>query len=258
LVIPSSLETNLARYKSASQRARVFSEDWVQSNFHCPRCANFLERTKNNSSAKDFVCKICDHGFELKSKLGAFGNKVVDGAYQSMLASIRSGKGSHLVLLSYTSEYTVRDVVAVPRHFLIEEIVIPRKPLGQHCRRAGWQGCTLNIGLLPSDGRISCVSNFKPISSDVIGKAWNEAAFLDGFDSKARGWLAVTMGLIRRLNSSRFSLRDLYALEDDAKSAFPQNEHVREKLRQQLQKLRDIGWLRFEGKGHYTVAGGEC
>lgn len=248
------ISLELARYKSASQRARVFSESWIESNFDCPKCFGSLERTPNNTSAKDFVCAPCGYGFELKSKQGLFGNQVVDGAYQTMLASIRSDARPHLLLLSYTTDYQVRDVTAVPRQFLIEEIVIPRKPLGQHCRRAGWQGCNLNIGMLPPDGRIKFVSNFRSASRAIVSAAWEQAEFLDNYKSAKRSWIAVTMSLVRQLNKRSFTLGDLYELEGEAKKTFPNNVHVKEKLRQQLQHLRDRGWLHFEGRGNYRLS----
>ncbi|MDD5405163.1 MAG: Dam-replacing domain protein, partial [Sulfuricella sp.] len=71
---------------------------------------------------------------------------------------------------------------------------------------------------------------------------------------EARGWLAVTMGLVRRLRKDQFSLDDLYAFEPEAKAAFPRNAHVKAKLRQQLQRLRDLGWLEFEARGKYRLA----
>lgn len=250
-VNPFPLE--ISRYKSASQRARVFSESWIADNFGCPKCDGPLARTPNNTSVRDFVCTPCGYGFELKAKQGPFGGRVADGAYQTMLASIRSDTCPHLLLLSYTADYRVQDVTAVPQQFLVEEIVLPRKPLGPHCRRAGWQGCNLNIGMLPPDGRIKCVANFAKLPEATIREAWKQTEFLEECKSSKRGWLAVTMGLVRRLNKDTFSLGELYELEAEARRIFPNNRHIKEKLRQQLQHLRDKGWLRFEGSGFYRV-----
>jgi type II restriction enzyme len=214
-----------------------------------------LEQTPNNTAAKDFICLGCQQGFELKSKRGLFGNKVSDGAYESMLASIRSETCPSLLLLSYSPAFQVQQLVAIPSRFLVAEIVVPRKPLGTHCRRAGWQGCNLNIGLLPPEGRITCVTEFKPLPPEQIKIAWDRTAFLNEVDAAARGWLALVMGLIRRLQKDQFTLHDLYALEAEAKSAFPKNIHIKAKLRQQLQRLRDLGWLEFEGHGKYRLVG---
>ena len=240
-------------YKSASQKARIFSEEWVESQFLCPHCALPLERTPNNTVARDFVCRGCLQGFELKSKCGLFGNMVVNGAYKSMLKAVRSENCPNLLLLSYSPQFEVRQLIAIPRRFLVEEIVIPRNPLGAHCRRAGWQGCNLNIGLLPPDGQVTCVSEFHSLPIEHIQFEWNRTAFLDEIKPGARGWLAVTMKLIRQLKKTQFTLQDLYTLEVEAQKAFPQNSHVRAKLRQQLQVLRNKGWLNFVGNGIYYL-----
>lgn len=201
----------------------------------------------------DFLCGTCAQGFELKSKKGAFGPTVPDGAYVPMLTRIRSGQGANLILLSYTDDYRIRSVLEIPSRFLIEEIIAPRKPLGSHCRRAGWQGCNIKVGLLPSAGRIDCVHDFLPIPQDEIGRRWKETAFLDGEDSASRSWLAVTMGMVARFNAEAFSLTDLYRYEDELARLFPNNRNIRAKIRQQLQTLKERGWLIFLGKGRYVA-----
>ncbi|MBK5913275.1 hypothetical protein [Rhodocyclus purpureus] len=49
------------------------------------------------------------------------------------------------------------------------------------------------------------------------------------------------------------SLSDLYSLEEKARAIFPGNNNVKPKLRQQLQRLRDLGWLSFEGNARYKI-----
>lgn len=244
---------NLDRYKSASQRARVFSEDWIEKNFKCPQCSDALQRTPNNTRALDFLCRTCTQGFELKSKRGIFGQTVPDGAYASMLSRIRSGQSTNLILLGYTADYVTRSVLAIPNRFLIEEIVVPRKPLGEHCRRAGWQGCNINIGLLPPEGRIVCVHEFQAIPQDEIRKNWERTAFLEDRTGVSRSWLAVTMGIVSRIKFEYFTLADVYRAENELESLFPNNKNIRAKVRQQLQILRDKGWLSFLGKGRYAI-----
>jgi len=43
------------------------------------------------------------------------------------------------------------------------------------------------------------------------------------------------------------------ALEDRLKAIYPGNNNVRAKIRQQLQVLRDQGYLSFVGRGRYRV-----
>ena len=245
-----------SNFKSASQRARIFSEEWIAQHFHCPVCAGAVEKTPNNTAAKDFVCPRCGDPFEVKSRKGVFGSIIPNGAYDSMLASIRSAQRPNLVLMSYTPDYQVKELTAIPSRFLVEQIVLPRKPLGAHCRRAGWRGCNLNIGMLPPEGRIPYVRGFRQLPFNEINRAWTASDFLDDVRAISRGWLALTMGLVHKLGRSQFSLEELYKLESVAAQIFPKNANVRAKLQQQLQRLRDLGWLEFEGKGRYRVLGG--
>jgi type II restriction enzyme len=61
------------------------------------------------------------------------------------------------------------------------------------------------------------------------------------------------MGLIDRVGQPTFTLNDLYQLESDVRSTYPENRHVRAKIRQQLQVLRDKGYLEFTGRGTYSL-----
>jgi predicted HNH restriction endonuclease len=59
--------------------------------------------------------------------------------------------------------------------------------------------------------------------------------------------------IVNRRRSLALSLGDLYARANDFARRFPRNQHVREKIRQTAQRLRDSGFLRFEGEGRYLV-----
>lgn len=59
--------------------------------------------------------------------------------------------------------------------------------------------------------------------------------------------------IVNRDETMSFSLKDLYKQLGDFKVLFPRNRHVREKIRQVLQQLRDDGFLAFEGSGLYTL-----
>ncbi len=57
------------------------------------------------------------------------------------------------------------------------------------------------------------------------------------------------------LGRSAFSLEDVYACEAQLAALYPGNNNVRPKIRQQLQVLRDQGYLAFEGRGRYRRVG---
>ena len=75
-----------ANYTSASQRARVLTEQWVDHSVFCPNCGHFeIDKYPNNRPVADFHCSNCHEEFELKSKQHSVGTKIVDGAYRTMI-----------------------------------------------------------------------------------------------------------------------------------------------------------------------------
>jgi hypothetical protein len=74
------------------------------------------------------------------------------------------------------------------------------------------------------------------------------------FARSLRGWLRLTIEGIARIQSETFSMTDVMrACAPLAAEEFPDNRHVREKLRQQMQRLRDLGLVRFLGNGRYEL-----
>ena len=53
------------------------------------------------------------------------------------------------------------------------------------------------------------------------------------------------------MGRSDFTLTDVYAHEAELAALYPGNNNVRPKIRQQLQALKDRGWLAFNGRGTY-------
>ncbi len=75
----------------------------------------------------------------------------------------------------------------------------------------------------------------------------DKGAFLNGYS----GWQRLTLEGLLTL-PERFQLDDVYRVcEPVATAQYPENRHVRAKLRQQLQMLRDVGVVEFMGGGHY-------
>ncbi len=61
------------------------------------------------------------------------------------------------------------------------------------------------------------------------------------------------MRSIETLGKKEFALDDMYAFERELSKLHPENRHIRDKIRQQLQILRDKGYLRFLSKGSYQL-----
>ena len=84
---------------------------------------------------------------------------------------------------------------------------------------------------------------------------WKKTLFLrDEKEISAKGWLIDTMACIDKVKSKEFSLDKIYAFERELAKKHPDNRHIKDKIRQQLQVLRDKGYLRFTGGGNYRLA----
>ncbi len=59
------------------------------------------------------------------------------------------------------------------------------------------------------------------------------------------------LNVVRPLNKNEIALRDVYAFAPHLEKLHPDNRHVRDKIRQQLQVLRDLGFVEFLGRGCY-------
>lgn len=64
-------------------------------------------------------------------------------------------------------------------------------------------------------------------------------------------WLNDILALIEQLPKNIFKLNDLYCYEDELKDKHPNNNHIKDKIRQILQQLRDLGFIKFMDKGTY-------
>jgi type II restriction enzyme len=61
------------------------------------------------------------------------------------------------------------------------------------------------------------------------------------------------MNCIDRLNKRKFNLEEVYLFEKFLAGKYPENKHIKDKTRQQLQFLRDKGYLRFVARGEYEL-----
>jgi type II restriction enzyme len=243
-------------YKSPAQQARVLTESWVGSRIFCPSCGrDSLNRHANNTPVGDFFCSGCNEQFELKAKRSAFGIKIVDGEYHTMVRRLQSNQVPSLFGLRYDREHgRVRDLFVIPSQFFVPSIIECRKPLALTARRAGWIGCNILINKVPLSGRVSIVSNGVVLAKPDVLKAWRRTLFLRAQPQfEKRGWTLDVMKCIERLGKPEFQLSDVYAEEATLAQRYPENRHIQAKIRQQLQVLRDAGYLEFLGCGRYRV-----
>ncbi len=148
----------------------------------------------------------------------------------------------------------VRNFLVVPKHFFTPEIIEKRKALSSTARRAGWIGSNILLGGVPLSGRIYLIKDRVVEPREAVLAGWRKTLFLcDAADLKSRGWLLDVMACIERLGVKDFNLSQVYGCEDVLGRKHPDNRHIKDKIRQQLQVLRDMGYLEFVERGHYRL-----
>lgn len=248
-------QANLYRYKSGAQRARVATEAWAHENLYCPNCdAVSLDRAPINAPAVDYLCSGCRTTFQLKSQSHAFSVRIVDAAYGSMVRAIRENRTPSLFVLHYSApKWEVENVIVIP-HFAFPLSAIERRPpLSATARRAGWVGCNIRLDAIPEDAKIRVVITGAPVSPEAVRRKYARVKPLARLDVEQRGWTLDVLTVVRSLHPEGFSLADVYAHEQALSHLHPRNRHVRAKVRQQLQVLRDLGLLEFFGGGRYRI-----
>src|SRR5260370_29670153 len=105
-------------YKAGSQIARVVSEDWCKRELYCAACSSErLSSSRVNTPAIDFACLECDQCFQLKSFKKWNQKKIPDAAYDSMLRAIRSDRVPNLLILQYSTDWRLKNLLLVPSVF---------------------------------------------------------------------------------------------------------------------------------------------
>jgi len=246
-----------ARFESASQNARVWTEQWVAAHMFCPNCgAARIGRYPNNRPVADFFCEACGEDCELESPKTPFGRSVPDGAYAAMCARIASPTNPNLMLMNYdVARFGVTDLFLVPKQFLVREVIQERKPLAPTARRAGWIGCNILLGDIPASGKVYLVRGGDIAPRRLVLEQWRSTLFLRQQSQAARGWLIEVMKCVELIGRDAFTLDDVYAFEPRLAAIYPGNHNIRPKIRQQLQVLRDQGYLASLGRGRCRRSG---
>ncbi len=245
----------LSDYKSLSQRARLSTESWAAQNLYCPRCSSDrIDTLPSNTPVIDFQCPKCDSGYQLKSATHTFRNKLTDGAYSQMHTAILRGHTPNLFLLHYQQNpLSVASLLFIPDFAFTLSALERRKPLAPTARRAGWVGCNILLSQIPQDAQIGVINEKRPVPPGDVRRAFQKLKPLADLKPETRGWTLDVLNAVRSLDKSSFTLPEVYAVENSLAELHPHNTHIRPKIRQQLQVLRDLGLLTFLGNGTYAL-----
>ena len=247
------LDSSVAlNYRSNSQKIRVMSEFWLTENVFCPCCGNaHMNKMRNNLPVADIRCEKCGEIFELKSKKNSIGAKIVDGAYNTMIERITGNLNPQLFIMDYSENLFVKDLIFVPKFFFSADIIEKRKPLSANARRAGWIGCNILYQKIPEQGKINIIRDGKEIEIETVLNWYKQTKKLQTNDLNLRGWMLDILNCINQIKSETFTLQEIYKYADFLKSKHGLNHNIEPKIRQQLQFLRDKGFIEFVERGRY-------
>jgi type II restriction enzyme len=171
-----------------------------------------------------------------------------------MCTRLAADNNPNLLLLNYDlKSFGVTNLFVVPKQFFVPEVIEERKPLASTARRAGWIGCNILLNQIPNSGKVFFVRNRQLQSKENVLAQWKRTLFLRDEGLEARGWLIEIMNCVDKIGKQEFQLDDVYAFESTLSQIYPNNRHVKQKIRQQLQVLRDHGYIDFLGRGYYRL-----
>ena len=219
---------------------------------YCPCCGNpHISKLDNNAPVADMQCNHCGEIFELKAKEGHFGSKIADGAYSTMIERITSSTNPDLFAMSYHPDYYVTNLIFIPKFFFVPQIIEKRKPLAPTARRAGWTGCNILFSAIPTQGKISIIQNGNVKSTGEVVENYNRMKKLQTNNLESRGWLLDVLNCVNDIDGTEFTLQDVYRYVEVLQQKHISNNNVEAKIRQQLQILRDKGFIEFLDRGRY-------
>jgi type II restriction enzyme len=265
-----------AAFKSGSQKSGNVSETWGADNFYCPNCSSpKLDWLRPGYPASDYICPKCKFLYQLKSKQSPICNSITDGAYSSMMEAVRNDALPSFYFLHYDlATWSVRNLLLVPHFAFPPSAIIKRNPTQPKGRRKPWIGCNFDLSRIPADARIEIVRTVKSRGTEIcsVNSAHRPEAYatfiippekvreqfkrvkpFKNLSVAQRGWTLDVLNIVRRLGKSEFTNEDVYAWERELEALHPGNRHVRDKIRQQLQVLRDTGFLIHVGSGSWRV-----
>ena len=267
-----------AAYHSGAQRARVVTEAWGEKNLFCPNCSSpKLTWLEPGHPASDYSCPDCKFWYQLKSQKTRLGDSITDGAYRAMMDAVRQDKLPSFYFMQYDlATWRVRNLLLVPHFAFPPSAIIKRKPLSPTARRAGWVGCNFALNRIPAEARIPVVAESRIAPATEVREKFKRVAPLKEIAVNQRGWTLDVLNAVRRLVDGRrrgneslieqsegnqslltsaptFTTADTYTFTRELETLHPDNRHVRDKIRQQLQVLRDMGLLLYVGRGVWRL-----
>lgn len=250
-----TLDSSLAAgYSSRSQVARRISEEWGLHNLYCSACdSDRLTQSPNNTPAIDYVCPQCSQSYQLKCSTKWSEHKILDAGYEAMMKAVKSDTTPNLLVMQYSANWEVSNLLLVPAFFFSASSVEKRKPLSPTARRPGYVGCNILLSAIAPEGKLRLISEGSIIDADFVRQQYQQVRPISHIGAASRGWTLDVLTVISRFSSRPFELNEVYGFEGHFAQLHPKNTRIREKIRQQLQVLRDLNLVQFLGRGKYMM-----
>lgn len=173
--------------------------------------------------------------------------------YDKMMEAVRANRTPHFHLLHYVlPEAMVRNLVVIPRFAISSSAIRPRNPLSKVARRAAWVGYLFDLRLVPSTAKIALIHEGEIIDPVSVRAQFGKIARIASLSVEQRGWSLDVLRCLESLHCAEFTTSEAYQFVPELSALHPANRHIREKIRQQLQVLRDRGLLRQVDRGRWT------
>lgn len=111
---------------------------------------------------------------------------------------------------------------------------------------------TFDIALLDRLERIKKTFKNKPtINVDEENDTIIIVNDVSKLTKKMSSWQKDVFDCINKINGSVFNISDVYSFSNELKTKHPRNNNVEAKIRQMLQQIRDMGFIKFTARGNY-------
>lgn len=239
------LRWNLAlRFKKATHQARVVTEDWVRREMYCINCSRGrLIALDNNAKVIDFRCSNCRHQYQVKATKGRLTSQLPGATYRATRTAIRMGRAPNFLLVVYRIlPPEVREVLAIPRHFITEE-TISRRIVNSRSGKPSRETFVLHLNKIPDDAKIRVVHRGRPVARRAATRAWRKGGRIERRAAIVRKGPIDFWAAVPGASGWSFGVRDFRGYERKSGEGLAHYRRRLEALERQLQELENSGFI---------------
>ena len=135
------------------QKLGDFGEEFVAKSISCPSCKSSdktLKLLPTNFKCADLICDFCGYLAQVKSvtvdDVDVLPKQILGAAWKPQKERMDSGIYFPLFIVAFKDKKNV-GIFFLPSDLQSKEMFLPRKPLSDSARRAGWQGFMIDLSL---------------------------------------------------------------------------------------------------------------